>query len=72
MRPGITVEGSNTTIRNLIFGQGLNKSHPHIFDIFQSIQNNDLNEFSKKFWEVVKDGSGLYFSAVFNTVGAFN
>ena len=28
---GITVEGSNTLTRNLIiFGQGLNKSHPHL------------------------------------------
>jgi len=32
---GITVEGSNTLTRGLIiFGQGLNKSHPHIFPIF--------------------------------------
>ena len=43
---GITVEGSNTLTRGLIiFGQGLNKSHPHIFPIFQSIQDNNLNEF---------------------------
>ena len=31
---GITVEGSNTLTRGLIiFGQGLNKSHPYIFPI---------------------------------------
>ena len=31
---GITVEGSNTLTRSLIiFGQGLNKSHPFIFPI---------------------------------------
>ena len=31
---GITVEGSNTLTRSLIiFGQGLNKSHPYIFSI---------------------------------------
>ena len=29
---GITVEGSDTLTRSLIiFGQGLNKSHPHLF-----------------------------------------
>ena len=43
---GITVEGSNTLTRGLIiFGQGLNKSHPYIFPIFQSIQENNLVEF---------------------------
>jgi acyl-CoA dehydrogenase len=43
---GITVEGSNTLTRGLIiFGQGLNKSHPYIFPIFQNIQDNDLPNF---------------------------
>jgi acyl-CoA dehydrogenase len=43
---GITVEGSNTLTRGLIiFGQGLNKSHPYIFPIFQSIQDNNMNDF---------------------------
>jgi acyl-CoA dehydrogenase len=43
---GITVEGSNTLTRGLIiFGQGLNKSHPYIFPIFQSIQDNNINDF---------------------------
>lgn len=47
---GITVEGSNTLARGLIiFGQGLNKSHPYIFPIFQSIQDNDLVGFKKHF-----------------------
>ena len=35
---GITVEGSNTLTRSLIiFGQGLNKSHPYIFPILENI-----------------------------------
>ena len=41
---GITVEGSNTLTRNLIiFGQGLNKSHPHISDIVDAtlVNNKD-------------------------------
>ena len=38
---GITVEGSNTLTRSLIiFGQGLNKSHPHFTNIFNAIQEN--------------------------------
>jgi len=55
---GITVEGSNTLTRGLIiFGQGLNKSHPYIFPIFQSIQDNNMKdfkiEFNKMFGEIV-------------------
>jgi acyl-CoA dehydrogenase len=47
---GITVEGSNTLTRGLIiFGQGLNKSHPYIFPIFESIQCNNLPSFRKNF-----------------------
>ena len=47
---GITVEGSNTLTRSLIiFGQGLNKSHPHIFQLYDSIVENDLVSFRKHF-----------------------
>jgi len=47
---GITVEGSNTLTRGLIiFGQGLNKSHPFIFPIYQNIQENNLVEFKENF-----------------------
>ena len=53
---GITVEGSNTLTRGLIiFGQGLNKSHPFIFPIFQSIQNNDQAMFKENFNLMLKD-----------------
>ena len=32
---GIKIEGSNTLTRSLIiFGQGLNKSYPHIYNIY--------------------------------------
>ena len=52
---GITVEGSNTLTRGLIiFGQGLNKSHPHIYDIFNSIKDNDINNFNKNFDKMFK------------------
>lgn len=51
---GITVEGSNTLTRNLIiFGQGINKSHPHISDILQSILSNNEDEFKIHFNKMV-------------------
>ena len=47
---GITVEGSNTLTKNLIiFGQGLNKSHPHIFDVYKSILDDDAKGFKTHF-----------------------
>jgi acyl-CoA dehydrogenase len=53
---GITVEGSNTLTRGLIiFGQGLNKSHPYIYPIFQSIQDNNLQNFKTNFNYLAKD-----------------
>lgn len=51
---GITVEGSNTLTRSLIiFGQGLNKSHPYIYNIFNSIQENNEKEFQKEWNKMI-------------------
>jgi acyl-CoA dehydrogenase len=62
---GITVEGSNTLTRSLIiFGQGLNKSHPYIYSIFDSIQTNDLNKFKKEFNSMILFCSKLYISSL--------
>ena len=62
---GITVEGSNTLTRGLIiFGQGLNKSHPYIFPIFESIQNNDLVLFTYNFNNLILELSHNYLLAV--------
>jgi acyl-CoA dehydrogenase len=62
---GITVEGSNTLTRGLIiFGQGLNKSHPFIFPIFTSIQENNLDSFKFNFNE-------LLFELLINYVSIF-
>jgi len=59
---GITVEGSNTLTRSLIvFGQGLNKSHPHIFPILDSILNDNLNDFKNSFKNIVSHSLTLYF-----------
>lgn len=58
---GITVEGSNTLTRSLIiFGQGLNKSHPHIFEILDSILKNDETLFDKHFKEILNHSIRLY------------
>ena len=62
---GITVEGSNVLTKNLIiFGQGLNKSHPHIYPILEAIQKNDENEFMEKFKTIVNHSIGLYFKSL--------
>lgn len=57
---GITVEGSNTLTKSLIiFGQGLNKSHPYIFNLFNSLTDNDVSEFrrnvNKYTWMTIKN-----------------
>ena len=63
---GITVEGSNTLTRGLIiFGQGLNKSHPYIFPIFQSIQDNNEKMFEENFNLLLRE-------IVFNYVRVLN
>jgi len=63
---GITVEGSNTLTKNLIiFGQGLNKSHPYIYDIYDSIVSDDLNRFKSNFNNIVKHSLKLYFKTLF-------
>ena len=58
---GITVEGSNTLTRSLIiFAQGLNKSHPHIFPLLKSILNDDLTDFKHNFKNIVYHSIELY------------
>ena len=58
---GITVEGSNTLTKNLIiFGQGLNKSHPYISDILENILNDDITAFNKNFSSIIKHSLECY------------
>jgi acyl-CoA dehydrogenase len=65
---GITVEGSNTLTRSLIiFAQGLNKSHPYIYPILDSILNNNEREFAKNFNNIVFLSSKLYFQTLIST-----
>nr|QDY52194.1 acyl-CoA dehydrogenase [Mimiviridae sp. ChoanoV1] len=57
---GITVEGSNTLTKNLIiFGQGLNKSHPHIYDLYDSIVTDDIDKFKLHFKKMIKHSTKL-------------
>lgn len=59
---GITVEGSNTLTRGLIiFGQGLNKSHPHIYPLLESVLNDNLDDFKIYFNNLLKHSISLYF-----------
>lgn len=61
---GITVEGSNTLTRSLIiFGQGLNKSHPYIYPILESILNNNVHDFKKHFDTMLINVLNLYFQS---------
>ena len=58
---GITVEGSNTLTRSLIiFGQGLNKSHPFIFPLLDSVLNEDYNSFKNNFNSIIGHSIKLY------------
>jgi acyl-CoA dehydrogenase len=62
---GITVEGSNTLTRGLIiFGQGLNKSHPYIFPLFENIQDNNLLEFRKNINSLIKNIASNYLDLI--------
>tara|TARA_A100001015_G_C15023532_1_gene729257 strand:- start:1786 stop:3066 length:1281 start_codon:yes stop_codon:yes gene_type:complete len=69
---GITVEGSNTLTKNLIiFGQGLMKSHPFLYNIVQSIENNDLNEFKNNLNGMISHSvsgvaKGIYYNLLSN------
>lgn len=62
---GITVEGSNTLTRNLIiFGQGLNKSHPYVYPVYQSIVDDDIDQFWTNFKQIVSHSISLYSKSV--------
>jgi alkylation response protein AidB-like acyl-CoA dehydrogenase len=68
---GITVEGSNTLTRSLIiFGQGLNKSHPYIYPILDSVLQNKDKNILKDFKNIFLHSLNLYFST-FNFTNLF-
>ncbi len=58
---GITVEGSNTLTKNLIiFGQGINKSHPHISDLLENILESNHEDFKNNFNLMIKHVAKCY------------
>lgn len=62
---GITVEGSNTLTRSLIiFAQGLNKSHPHIFPLLTSILNEDVHAFQTTMKALIRHSLSLYVESI--------
>jgi acyl-CoA dehydrogenase len=62
----ITVEGSNILTRSLIiFGQGLIRSHPYLFNLLESIRDgNDLKGFRNYFGKMI----GHSFRNIFNSL----
>ena len=62
---GITVEGSNTLTKNLIiFGQGLNKSHPYIFPVYESILNDNYTQFKSSLFSMISHFITSYMSVI--------
>ncbi len=63
---GITVEGSNTLTRSLIiFGQGLNKSHPYIYSILDSILDDNKDDFIFHFKKMLFHSLNIYFKSFY-------
>ena len=66
---GITVEGSNTLTKNLIiFGQGLNKSHPYIYPILNNILDDDFQGFKKNFRNIFSHSIKLFNKSFFTNL----
>ncbi|KUF88944.1 hypothetical protein AM588_10001997 [Phytophthora nicotianae] len=55
----ITVEGANILTRSLIiFGQGLTRAHPHLYELIKTIQHgDDIDGFKKELVKLVKHGA---------------
>lgn len=65
----ITVEGSNTLTRSLIiFGQGLNRSHPYLLNIIKSIESNDKNKFHIHFYKIINHTLKNFFKSLYYSV----
>ena len=58
---GITVEGSNTLTRSLIiFGQGLNKSHPYIHEILDNVLIENVEGVTESLRNIIGHSLKLY------------
>ena len=74
---GITVEGSNTLTKSLIiFGQGLMKSHPYLYNLVHSIETNNEKDFKNNLHGIVKNSiqnlsKSFYYKFYGNTMFLF-
>ena len=48
----------------IIFGQGLNKSHPYIYPVLNAVQTDNVDDFMKHFKMIVNHSLSLYFKAI--------
>jgi alkylation response protein AidB-like acyl-CoA dehydrogenase len=70
---GITVEGANILTRSLIiFGQGINKSHPYINNILDSILEDDSKQFKESIIPMVKHSISTYLYAITSSLLPFS
>ena len=71
---GVTVEGSNVLTRSLIiFGQGLNKSHPHISSVVEALQNDNKGDFYRHLGLMTKHAVSMFMkSSVTNIIPTSN
>lgn len=71
MPVAITVEGANTLTRSLIiYGQGLTRAHPHLYDLIQTIQDgNDPKGFKKHVGKLVAHGFTNAFNSMYYAIG---
>ena len=70
---GVTVEGSNTLTRSLIiFGQGLNKSHPYISQIVESLMFKEKSGmFNSLFKDMILHSTGLFVRSTMPSMRTF-
>jgi acyl-CoA dehydrogenase len=69
----ITVEGSNILTRSLIiYGQGLIKSHKYIYNIIQSIEQNNIDKFKDNINNLLKDTLKIYSKIILHKINKLN
>jgi len=69
---GITVEGANTLTRSLIiFGQGVTRSHPHLYDTMKTLQaKDDASGFNREVTNMIRHAVSNSVSSVVRSVSS--
>ena len=69
----LVVEGANILTRSLIiFGQGINKSHPYINNILDSILEDDSKQFKESIIPMVKHSINTYLYTITSSLLPFS